>query len=313
MTDHQTSPVGEDTERVLFDAAFSRAKILGRAGMEFAANLCRLGTVTIRGVDYVRRDSIMNEVADWRRAFDSAPEVPVDALRAARRAAPALDASGLPQLPVPAHRGPTGTDAYFDSYTAEQVRQAQRDAVASRHAEIADLRAELAQTESAYRSVIEVCRGAAHALLAARDMVGHPDNVAFIDRALADPEALVKGAAPTQPKAQVGASIDTPEFCNLLGDLLECYRDELRGGPELRYEKARTALIAHIDAWAGSRAGDAVPDGWKLVPSEPTNKMTGIGQDLRYKSVNSIGAIYRAMLAAAPAPGKQAGDDLEGA
>lgn len=28
----------------------------------------------------------------------------------------------LPELPTPAHRGPGGTGAYFDSYTADQMR-----------------------------------------------------------------------------------------------------------------------------------------------------------------------------------------------
>lgn len=120
-------------------------------------------------------------------------------------------------------------------------------------------------------------------------------------------------AAPTQHSAHSG-SVDTPKFRELLGEITSAAEVSGRygGGEGFKDELVATAaLIAHIDAWAGSRAGDAVPDGWKLVPVEPTNKMTAIGQDLRYKSVNSIGAIYHAMLAAAPAPGKQAGNDQE--
>ena len=45
-----------------------------------------------------------------------------------------------------------------------------------------------------------------------------------------------------------------------------------------------------------------VPDGYVVVPVDPTNSMTSVGQSLRYDPVNSIGSIYRAMLAAAPAP-----------
>ncbi|MCO7556145.1 hypothetical protein [Metapseudomonas otitidis] len=45
-----------------------------------------------------------------------------------------------------------------------------------------------------------------------------------------------------------------------------------------------------------------VPEGWKLVPMEPTAQMTHFGQQLRYDAVNSIGHIYRTMLAAAPTP-----------
>ena len=42
-------------------------------------------------------------------------------------------------------------------------------------------------------------------------------------------------------------------------------------------------------------------NGWKLTPLEPTGIMTLVGQKLRYDSVNSIGEIYRQMLAVAPA------------
>ena len=51
-------------------------------------------------------------------------------------------------------------------------------------------------------------------------------------------------------------------------------------------------------------------EGWKLVPLEPTNKMTAVGQEHRYQSVWSIGAIYREMLAASPtAPAQPCGED----
>lgn len=58
-------------------------------------------------------------------------------------------------------------------------------------------------------------------------------------------------AAPTQPKAQIG-SIDTPEFRALVRKLLTAHNQMING-------PAGTVLVAHIDAWAGSRAGDAVP------------------------------------------------------
>ncbi|QIQ64506.1 hypothetical protein H6S68_gp22 [Pseudomonas phage Epa7] len=50
------------------------------------------------------------------------------------------------------------------------------------------------------------------------------------------------------------------------------------------------------------QAQPSVPDGWKPVPMEPTSQMTFVGQSLRYDSVNSIGEIYRQMLAVAPSP-----------
>jgi hypothetical protein len=43
----------------------------------------------------------------------------------------------------------------------------------------------------------------------------------------------------------------------------------------------------------------AIPEGYALVPIEPTDGMTFIGQSMRYESLNSIGSIYKAMIAAA--------------
>ncbi|USL88845.1 hypothetical protein [Pseudomonas phage vB_PaeM_FBPa14] len=51
-----------------------------------------------------------------------------------------------------------------------------------------------------------------------------------------------------------------------------------------------------------AQAQHSVPDGWKLVPMDPTSQMTLVGQSLRSDSVNSIGEIYRQMLAVAPSP-----------
>jgi hypothetical protein len=47
-------------------------------------------------------------------------------------------------------------------------------------------------------------------------------------------------------------------------------------------------------------ASQSVADGWKLVPTIPTDRMTHFGQAMRYDRVNSIGAIYMAMLEQAP-------------
>jgi len=60
-----------------------------------------------------------------------------------------------------------------------------------------------------------------------------------------------------------------------------------------------TAITRLIGRTAPVGAG-VVPEEWQLVPKQRTDKMTAIGQDLRYVSVNSIGEIYRQMLAAAP-------------
>ncbi|WYC18539.1 chaperone protein [Pseudomonas phage vB_PaeM_H24-1] len=56
------------------------------------------------------------------------------------------------------------------------------------------------------------------------------------------------------------------------------------------------------EALAVAKAQPSVPEGWKLVPMDPTSQMTSVGQALRYDAANSIGEIYRQMLAVAPSP-----------
>ncbi len=81
-------------------------------------------------------------------------------------------------------------------------------------------------------------------------------------------------------------------------------------------QKQRDAALANVDALAAqvlklggtisfanhrpAQAQHSVPEGWKLVPMDPTSQMTFVGQSLRYDAVNSIGEIYRQMVAAAP-------------
>lgn len=48
-------------------------------------------------------------------------------------------------------------------------------------------------------------------------------------------------------------------------------------------------------------AADNAPDGWKLVPVEPTEEMIAAG-DQFMDGLSSLGDAYDAMLAAAPAP-----------
>ncbi|MGL6415581.1 hypothetical protein ACSZMN_16755 [Aeromonas veronii] len=49
----------------------------------------------------------------------------------------------------------------------------------------------------------------------------------------------------------------------------------------------------------------SVPEGWKLVPVEPTNQMFEAGNSTYWATSTNLGAIiatYKAMLAAAPKP-----------
>ena len=46
----------------------------------------------------------------------------------------------------------------------------------------------------------------------------------------------------------------------------------------------------------------SVPDGWKLVPVEPTPEMMRSGMNVPFNKAARHNAVYRAMLAAAPTP-----------
>jgi len=51
----------------------------------------------------------------------------------------------------------------------------------------------------------------------------------------------------------------------------------------------------------------SAPDGWKLVPVEPTAKQWAAGLHAMNNGMDKVTLIYKAMLAAGPAPG---GDDV---
>lgn len=63
------------------------------------------------------------------------------------------------------------------------------------------------------------------------------------------------------------------------------------------------STIRDLHGEAGFKATPNIPAGYRLVPEEPTDRMTYIGQTLRYESVYSIGEIYRQMIAASPSAG----------
>ncbi|MFW5112485.1 hypothetical protein ACOANS_01185 [Pseudomonas aeruginosa] len=94
-----------------------------------------------------------------------------------------------------------------------------------------------------------------------------------------------------------------------LHDLDKQCRDDVARALGLRPSQERgfawSYLLASIKSCVkasedAAQAQHSVPEGWKLVPMDPTSQMTIVGQSLRYDAVNSIGEIYRQMLAAAP-------------
>ncbi|HGE2263726.1 hypothetical protein [Pseudomonas aeruginosa] len=88
-----------------------------------------------------------------------------------------------------------------------------------------------------------------------------------------------------------------PEPLRRLGNWLSHVLDEDQWTTA---ERMLTGACVAAEERAAAQTQHSVPEGWKLVPMDPTSQMTFVGQSLRYDAVNSIGEIYRQMLAAAP-------------
>ncbi|UVN13833.1 hypothetical protein FBPa34_0008 [Pseudomonas phage vB_PaeM_FBPa34] len=92
-------------------------------------------------------------------------------------------------------------------------------------------------------------------------------------------------------------------YCVRAGDgTRELFVGHLKQCQRVATELATAFEDGKFIAAPGSSAQHSVPEGWKLVPMDPTSQMTYVGQSLRYGAVNSIGEIYRQMLAVAPSP-----------
>ena len=118
-----------------------------------------------------------------------------------------------------------------------------------------------------------------------------------------------------------GGAIDLIEVYRAFASLSQCAalaagRAEPEKGPLLAefLAEAKKAGITHLAAPAQAAA---VPEGWKLVPVEPTKAMRRAGGDYFTKTEGHwsqvAGGAYRAMLAAAPAqpapePAAEAGE-----
>lgn len=70
--------------------------------------------------------------------------------------------------------------------------------------------------------------------------------------------------------------------------------------------EAMRTLLAEIDCLRASQSDgtSGVPDGWKLVPMEPTVEMLAAGAECWHISKDNAEGYYRAMLAAAPNQGE---------
>jgi hypothetical protein len=193
------------------------------------------------------------------------------------------------------------------------------------------------------------------------------DLAAEFDKIRKEWDEAVRAPSSSHPAEGERQSIDTPEFKSLLGACVGALEAQ---ETRRHVENVRTALIAHIDTWAGRSAGDAVPAdqrptdesnvmppfaapagqhntsfeewcaqaenlpsfdpletsaairavrwaraawdaamrtqqaappaGFTFAPMEPTEAMVHAAEDL--PAPRMFGKVYRAMLAAAPAP-----------
>lgn len=83
-------------------------------------------------------------------------------------------------------------------------------------------------------------------------------------------------------------------------EMLERFYVELTNPDELGLTDSRLRIV--FDMALRSLDAGWVPDGWKLVPIEPTQSMLEAGQDEagELTGLLTVEAIYEAMLAAAP-------------
>jgi hypothetical protein len=98
----------------------------------------------------------------------------------------------------------------------------------------------------------------------------------------------------------------TDELINLLREIRPSFSDV--GSRDVDTLRKQNQIDRALELLSASKP--AVIEGWRLVPVEPTNAMTYVGQKHRYEPVWSIGAIYRAMLAASPAAPAQSGEPI---
>ena len=76
------------------------------------------------------------------------------------------------------------------------------------------------------------------------------------------------------------------------------------------YAHSPTLQAAYKWGFAQALAQAGVPDGWMLVPKEPTSEMVRSGLDEYYHpETPDCDAIYKAMLAAAPVSAKEGFDE----
>jgi hypothetical protein len=93
-----------------------------------------------------------------------------------------------------------------------------------------------------------------------------------------------------------------------LAMVINALRRDAEDGKVVRGEMA-DALLATVQqagaVKAEQLAGVAVPEGYKLVPVEPTHYMRQQGEAALFNGNGSLLAAYRAMLSAAPVPSSE--------
>ena len=67
-------------------------------------------------------------------------------------------------------------------------------------------------------------------------------------------------------------------------------------------DKALVEIHEYAKAQAARAHGDAVPEGWKLVPVEPTEQMSRAGVRVLMRANSWATGVFQAMVSAAPTP-----------
>lgn len=115
-------------------------------------------------------------------------------------------------------------------------------------------------------------------------------------RSIAFPTAPVQAQEPVPEAAQQNGGLIRAALIDLLAlerhTLAGALTFEAQSDCGVRFARARQALSAPAQPVA-------VPDGWKLVPTEPTEAMMHAAQDV--PAPRPYGAVYRTMLAVTPA------------
>ncbi len=149
------------------------------------------------------------------------------------------------------------------------------------------------------------------------DLPEHPSTASgILARALELHEKASMPWAAAEELALSEAGIDDAAIDELIGEAGYAGLDSLLTDPDSLRQFARSLLVHQplaSRAYGDKRAREAVPEGWKLVPVEPTEEMLAAAHEAdREYTLRTFGDVmtvqqgpydhYKAMLRASPSP-----------